>query len=83
MKKISFILISLFVLNFAGCIIKDKATELKEDVQKSYENIKEETEKVVEGVKETKEKTEKTISDIQNAVDKVNEAKDAIDEVTK
>ena len=56
MKKLSLILIGLFVLSFYGCRLTDEAVSLKEDVQKSYENIAEETEKVVEGVKETKEK---------------------------
>ncbi len=81
MKNIITIIISLGLLT--ACGIKEGAVEIGEDIQNSYDNVVEEVGEVSDKINETKAKAEETIDDINTAVDKVKDAKEAIDEITE
>lgn len=75
MKKIIILLGTLAILN--GC------SALKEDIENSYGNAIEEAAEVADTINETKAKAVETLGDINEAVDEVKDAKNAIEEVTQ
>ncbi len=77
MKRIALLLATVLTLgSFAACSIKEDTNKLIDDGKESYENIKIEVNELSEKVIKTKDKIDETIEDI-------NVASDAIKEITQ
>lgn len=83
MKKILVVSILLLSFSLLGCALEEQATNITSDVQNSIDNIKTEANKIVDTVNTTKEKIVETADDIKNAAQKIKEAKEALNEITK
>lgn len=87
--KSFFFLIFAVILTIIGFItygktqIEETATSLINDAKSSYENVVTEAADVIDEAKAAKDKVEETINDFNNAVEKVEEAKDAISEIAE
>lgn len=82
MKKILAITILTLIL-LPSCKLADGAANIFKDVKNSYNNIIDEKDKLVEGFTDKKEKLEETVEDIQNATQKIQDALDAVKEVSE
>lgn len=81
MKKL---IVSIFItLSFSGCSLTKGAGNILDDGIQSYNNVEKEIDEIATKYTETKEKVEETISDVNNAITQVAEAKEAIKEISE
>lgn len=83
--KTFFLILIMIALAFGGIFMakKDQILAFFNEAKDSYNNVVVEADKVIDQATAAKAKVEETVGDVKEAAQKVEEAKKAIDEVTK